>query len=207
MGWGPQGGTREPPRHWGPQEGSLGCRALCSEGLTDRGEEGRCKCIPVYLNQQLSTPQGGRSVAVFYPLGHPTPYASGDCQYRRRQFGKERNKESGKTMQVVIGVGQWVTMDSLKLHLGLPHPTPLRPAGRSPLKWSPGRSRGGLPKGVAFLSSWSLHTIRLHLYFSCSSNIENKAKQMFRNKFLGSHRHHISPLEFKSIWRTFRNNL
>jgi hypothetical protein len=39
--------------------------------------------IPTYLNLWLSTPQNGQSAAVFYPLGHPTPYASGDRQYRR----------------------------------------------------------------------------------------------------------------------------
>jgi hypothetical protein len=34
-------------------------------------------------------------------------------------------------------------MDSLKLHLGLPCPTLLRPAGGPPLKWPYGYFRGG----------------------------------------------------------------
>jgi hypothetical protein len=52
-----------------------------------------------------------------------------------------------KEMQGVIGVWQGVAMDSLKLHLGPPHPTPLCPAGRSPLKQSLGRFRGALGEG------------------------------------------------------------
>jgi hypothetical protein len=75
--------------------------------------------------------------------------------------------------------------------------------------------RGGLPVGLAtcgrLLPSWTLHAIRLHLYFSCSSNNENKAKQMFRKCFVGSHRRHISPLEFTSksgdIWKAFKKYL
>ena len=47
-----------------------------------------------------------------------------------------------KEMQGVIGVWQGVAMDSLKLHLGPTHPTPLCPAGRSPLKWSLSRFKG-----------------------------------------------------------------
>jgi hypothetical protein len=84
--------------------------------------------IPVYLNHRVSTPQGGWSAAVFYPLGHPMPYKSGDRQYRRRRFGNERN-ELGRTMQDVIGIWQGVAMDTLELHLGPPHSTPLRPVG------------------------------------------------------------------------------
>ena len=97
-------------------------------GAPWEGEEGRgLGEVSVYLNHRLSTPQGGWSAAVFFPLGHPMPYESGDCQYRRRRFGNERN-ESGRTMQDVIGVWEGVAMDTLKLHLGPPHPTPLRPA-------------------------------------------------------------------------------
>jgi hypothetical protein len=105
-------------------------------------------------------------------------------------------------MQDVISVWQGVAMDTLKLHLGSPHPTPLPPAGCLPLKRSLGCFRDGLPTGLAacgsLLPSWTPHTICLHLYFSCSSNIENKAKQMFEKTLLDSHRHHISLLEFES---------
>jgi hypothetical protein len=44
-----------------------------------------------------------------------------------------------------------------------------------------------------------------------SSTSKTKQNKCLKKHFLGSHRHHISPLEFKSksgyIWRTFRNNL
>jgi hypothetical protein len=50
----------------------------------------------------------------------------------------EEDDSGMKEMQGVVGVGQGVAMDSLKLHLGPPHPTPLCPAARSPLKRSLG---------------------------------------------------------------------
>jgi hypothetical protein len=44
-----------------------------------------------------------------------------------------------------------------------------------------------------------------------AATFKKKQKKCKKKHFLGSHRHHISPLEFKSksgdIWRTFRNNL
>jgi hypothetical protein len=52
-----------------------------------------------------------------------------------------------KEMQGVVGVWQGMAMDSLKLDLGPPHPTPLCPAGRSPLKRSLGRFRGAPGEG------------------------------------------------------------
>jgi hypothetical protein len=37
----------------------------------------------------LLGPAGGRPAAVFYPLGHPTPYAyGGKCSYRQKNKSK-----------------------------------------------------------------------------------------------------------------------
>ena len=56
-------------------------------------------------------------------------------------------EENNLGMKEMQGVWQGVAMDSLKLHLGPTHPTPLCPAGRSPLKRSLSRFRGAPGEG------------------------------------------------------------
>jgi hypothetical protein len=110
------------------------------------------------------------------------PYASADRKYGRRQFGNERNEMSGRTMEGVIGVWQGVAMDSLKLHLGPPHPTPLCPLGRSPLKRSLDRFRGGMPAGLAafdrLLPYWTPHAICYIFISVAAATLKTKQKNV-----------------------------
>jgi hypothetical protein len=73
-----------PGRHWGPRAAAEAAGDWAAKDLQIGGRRADANPIPVYLNHQVSTPKGGRTAAIFYPLGHPTPYASGDCQYGKK---------------------------------------------------------------------------------------------------------------------------
>jgi hypothetical protein len=71
-------------------QGGLATEALGDCAAKDfriMGTRADANPILVYLNHQLSTPQGGWSAAVSYHLGHPMPYKSGDRQYGRYDLG------------------------------------------------------------------------------------------------------------------------
>jgi hypothetical protein len=70
-----------------------------------------------------------------------------------------------KRINLYMGVGIGVAVDSPKLHLGLPCPTLLGPAGRPPLKQAYSCFKGGPPAGWAacdhLLPFWTPHAVHL----------------------------------------------